>query len=63
MPIVISRSGTVLSAPEISQEQSNKMWETLVRNWAKKHPEALKQAQPDAAPTLPAPAAAADCAG
>ena len=63
MPIVMSRSGTVLSAPEVTQEQSNKMWEALIRKWAKKHPEALKQPQPDTSATLPTRAAAADCAG
>ncbi len=40
MPIVISRAtGEILSAPEITQSQQDKLWGTIVRNYAKKHPE------------------------
>lgn len=61
MPIIMSRGGAVLSAPTIPQEQSDKAWESLVRAWAKKHPEALKQAQAGpAADPEPTRAAAAE---
>lgn len=40
MPIVISRgTGELLSHPEITQAQQDKLWDTIVRNYAKKHPE------------------------
>ena len=39
-PIVISReTGKIISAPVITQEQRNKLWEHIVRGYAQKHPE------------------------
>ena len=44
MPIVISRAtGEVLSAPEISQEQRDQLWGTVVKNYIRKHPEIFKE--------------------
>lgn len=43
MPIVISRSGTVLQAPTYTQEQKDKAWEILTQGWAKSHPDILRQ--------------------
>lgn len=48
MPIVISRKGTILQATAPTQEQQDKAWEALVRNWARKHPDLLKQPQAEA---------------
>ena len=43
MPIVMTRSGEVISAPVLTPEQRNKLWEHVVRNWAKAHPEAFAE--------------------
>ena len=44
MPIVISRAaGEVQSAPEISQDQRDKLWGAIVKNYAKKHPEIFEE--------------------
>lgn len=44
MPIVISRAtGEVLSAPEITQSQQDKLWGAIVKNYVKKHPEILEE--------------------
>ena len=43
MPIVIPREGAVPPAPDVlSQEQKDKIWANIIKNWAEKHPEALK---------------------
>ena len=35
MPIVVDRrTGKIISAPEITQEQRDHFWETVVRSWA-----------------------------
>lgn len=38
MPIIIPRTES-MAAPEISQQDRNKLWEQIVRNYAEKHPE------------------------
>ena len=38
MPIVMPRTGPLI-APEISQQDRNKLWEAIVRNYAEQHPE------------------------
>lgn len=44
MPIVISRAtGEILSAPEITQDQRDKLWGTIVKNYVKKHPEIFEE--------------------
>lgn len=44
MPIVISRAtGEVLSAPDIPQDQRDKLWSAVVKNYVKKHPEIFKE--------------------
>lgn len=43
MPIVLSRSGEVLEAPVLTQEQKNMAWEKLTIDWARAHPEVFKQ--------------------
>lgn len=46
MPIVIDRhTGEVLSAPEVTQAQKDALWEVVVGNYAKKHPELFQQTQ------------------
>lgn len=50
MPIVISRKGAILQASAPTQEQQDKAWEALVRSWARKHPDLLKQPQVEAIP-------------
>ena len=46
MPIVISRSGAVIPAePVLTQEQKDKLWESIIKNWAQRHPDALKNLQ------------------
>lgn len=43
MPIVISRSGAVIpEEPVLTQEQIDKLWESIIKNWAQKHPAELK---------------------
>lgn len=47
MPIVISRAtGETLSTPEITQSQQDTLWGTIVRNYAKKHPEIFTEEDP-----------------
>lgn len=42
MPIVIPREGPICIGPNaITQEQRDKMWAQIVKNWAGKHPEAF----------------------
>ena len=44
MPIKISRqTGEIIGAPEYTQDQKDKVWENIVREWEKKNPELLKQ--------------------
>lgn len=46
MPIVIPREGAVVPAPDaLTQEQKDKIWANIIKNWAQKHPEALKNLQ------------------
>lgn len=46
MPIVIPREGTIPAEPApLTQEQKDKIWEAIIRNWAQKHPDALKNLQ------------------
>lgn len=43
MPIVIPREGPIPPAPAaLTQEQKDKIWENIIKNWAQKNPEALK---------------------
>lgn len=45
MPIVVSRhTGQILSCPEYTQEDYDRAWEAIAKNWAKKHPEELAAA-------------------
>ncbi|MBP3478119.1 MAG: hypothetical protein J6K03_01385 [Oscillospiraceae bacterium] len=40
MPIVVSRkTGKIISAPEITQEQKDAVWAIIVKLYAQKHPE------------------------
>jgi hypothetical protein len=42
MPIVINRkTGTVSSDQKLSQSQNQQAWETILREYIKKHPEVL----------------------
>lgn len=43
MPIVINRKTGEVKAPEITQEQRDTLWGELVRNYVRKHPEALTE--------------------
>ena len=44
MPIVIPRQGdATIQAPMLSQEQSDKIWEAIIRAWANKHREELAE--------------------
>lgn len=50
MPIVVSRAtGEIISKPNYTQEQINELFEMMVRNWIKMHPEDLlgKEAMPN----------------
>lgn len=48
MPIVISRAtGKILSAPVLTQEQRDKLWEQVIINHVRRHPELLQE-QPEA---------------
>lgn len=39
-PIIINRAtGAVKSAPKLTQAQSDKLWEMIVREYARQHPE------------------------
>ena len=43
MPIVISRgTGKKVSAPELTQEQRDALWGSIVTAYAQKHPEIFK---------------------
>lgn len=42
--IVISRDGSLVRMPQLSQEQINALWEQIVRNYAQRHPEILRDA-------------------
>lgn len=42
--IVISRDGSLVSMPQLSQEQINALWEQIVRNYAQRHPEIFRDA-------------------
>lgn len=45
MPIVISRhTGQILSCPDYTQEDYDRAWEAIAKNWARKHPEELAAA-------------------
>lgn len=41
MPIIINRKTGETNVPEITQEQRDYLWVELVRNYVRKHPEAL----------------------
>lgn len=41
MPIIINRKTGEVKAPEITQEQRDALWGELIRNYVRKHPEAL----------------------
>lgn len=43
MPITINRKTGEVKAPEITQEQRDALWGELVRNYIRKHPEALAE--------------------
>lgn len=43
VPIIVSRrSGNVVSKPEITQEQRDKLWEGVVKAYIQRHPEMLQ---------------------
>ena len=40
MPITFDRhTGKIISAPKLTQEQKAALWEVIIRNWVKQHPE------------------------
>ena len=44
MPIKISRqTGEIISATEYTQDQKDKVWEIVVREWVEQNPELPKQ--------------------
>ena len=43
MPIVIERKSGVISGAETTPEQSQAMWEAIIRAWVRKHPEAFAE--------------------
>lgn len=43
MPIVINRNTGAIKAREITQEQRDTLWGELLRNYIRKHPEALTE--------------------
>lgn len=44
MPIVIPREGSIPAGPSpLTQEQRDKLWEQYIRNWAQRHPDALRE--------------------
>lgn len=43
MPITINRKTGEVKASEITQEQRDALWCELVRNYVRKHPEALTE--------------------
>lgn len=47
MPVTITRTGELVTPlPVLTPEQKNKLWENVVRNWAKAHPEAFQNEEP-----------------
>ena len=42
--IVIHRDGSLVRMPQLSQEQTNALWEQIVRNYAQRHPEIVRDA-------------------
>ena len=43
MPIVVDRrTGKIISAPELTQEQKDFAWEMIIRNWIKLNPEKFR---------------------
>lgn len=44
MPITISRTGDIhpITSP-LTQEQKDAAWEAIIRTWAKKHPDQIKE--------------------
>lgn len=46
MAIVIPREGAIVPAPDaLTQEQKDMIWANIIKNWAQKHPDALKNLQ------------------
>ena len=46
MPIIIPREGSLPPAPDmLTQAQRDMLWESIVKNWAGKHPEAFNRNQ------------------
>lgn len=45
MPIIIPREGTIppSSAHSLTQEQRDKMWEQIIRNWTTNNPDMLRE--------------------
>lgn len=43
MPIVINRNTGAVKPQKITQEQRDTLWGELVRNYVRKHPEALTE--------------------
>lgn len=43
MPIVINRNTGAVKPQKITQEQRDALWGELVRNYVRKHPEALTE--------------------
>lgn len=44
MPIKVDRrTGKIISAPEFTQEQKDKLWGVIVQAWIKKHPEEFRE--------------------
>lgn len=43
MPIVINRNTGAVKPQKITQEQRDALWGELVRNYIRKHPEALTE--------------------
>lgn len=43
-PIKAERhTGKSISAPELTQEQKDKLWEVIVQAWIEKHPEEFRE--------------------
>ena len=44
MSIKVKRhTGKIISAPELTQEQKDKLWGSIVQAWTKKHPEKFRE--------------------
>lgn len=43
MPIVIARSGEILQAPVLTQEQKDRAWEAIIDGWGEAHPDQLRE--------------------